>query len=76
MVDKGLNRLYNMENLLEALKERQRVCSGTGKTDQHLTVVQLPDLRCPLLEHRILHSDLSVAAHGDFIVTSYREDCC
>ena len=29
MVDKGLNRLYNMENLLEALKERIKCTLST-----------------------------------------------
>ena len=50
---------------LKALKQREGVGCGPGKTRQHLAMVQLAHLACGAFDHDVAQRDLTVAADGD-----------
>src|SRR5690606_29235360 len=61
---------------LEALLQGERVGGGTGKTGQHLLMVQAADFARRALENDVAQSNLPIAAYGDLVAAPNADDGC
>ena len=59
---------------LEALEQRERVGSGTGKTGQHLIVIELANLACRRFDDDVAERDLAIAADRHQAAATHADD--